>query len=256
MMYTRFHIVADETVKAKETALLLSQLITPVSVEEAQVILALGGDGFMLKVLHRFMGKPVKIYGVNCGRVGFLMNTLYDAGSLVAQINGARQTILYPLRCHVTVTDGSVVDWLAVNEVYLLRATHQAAKIKILVDETVRMNELVSDGVIVATPAGSTAYNLSAHGPIVPLGANLLALTPINPFRPRRWRGALLPSEAKVTCVVHEVKKRPVTAVADFQEISGVVSMTVAEDRSQPIHLLFDPAHHLEERIINEQFVV
>ena len=256
MIYTRFYILSDDTVKAKETAQLLSQVITPVSPEEAQVVLALGGDGFMLQVLHRFMGKPVKIYGVNCGRVGFLMNTLHEANQLLDQINGARETILYPLRCQVTLRDGSLVDWVAVNEVYLLRATHQAAKIKILVDETVRMNELVSDGVIIATPAGSTAYNLSAHGPIVPLGANLLALTPINPFRPRRWRGALLPSGVKVTCMVSDVKKRPVTAVADFQEVSGVVSITVEEDRTQPLCLLFDPAQHLEERIINEQFVI
>ncbi len=255
MTETRIHIIADVTTKAKEMARLLAQVVLTVEEADAQVIVALGGDGFMLKVLHRFMGHPVKIYGVNCGRVGFLMNTLHDAQDLLASIHRARQTILYPLNCHVTLENDEEMSWQAVNEVYLLRATRQAAKIQIQVDETVRISELVSDGVIVATPAGSTAYNLSAHGPIVPVGANLLALTPINPFRPRRWRGALLPSNATVKCIVHEFRKRPVTAVADFREVAHVVKMTVAEDRKLPIHLLFDPKHHLEERIINEQFI-
>ena len=255
MTYERFHVLSDDTQQARKMADEIAQFITSVPPAQAQVVLVLGGDGFMLKTLHRFMGQPVKIYGINCGSVGFLMNTPRHTAQLVAQVNAAIQTILYPLSCEVTSANGYIEHLLAVNEVYLLRATRQAAKVQILIDQKVRMDELVCDGVIVATPAGSTAYNLSAHGPIVPIGANLLALTPINPFRPRRWQGALLPSQAVVTCLVNEPEKRPVTAVADFQEMTDVVSMTVAEDRTKPIHLLFDPEHHLEERIINEQFV-
>lgn len=223
--------------------------------EAADAIVALGGDGFMLETQHRFLGQNRPIYGMNCGSVGFLMND-HREEDLPARVARAQAAVLHPLRMRAeTVMDGAV-EALAINEVSLLREQRQAAKIRILVDGKVRLPELICDGVLIATPAGSTAYNLSAHGPIVPLGANLLPLTPISAFRPRRWRGALLPASSEVVFEVLEAEKRPVAAVADYTEVRDVVRVTVREDRDVSLTMLFDPDHSLSERIIAEQFTV
>ncbi|MDP6351674.1 MAG: NAD kinase [Alphaproteobacteria bacterium] len=222
--------------------------------DEADVIVALGGDGFMLDSLHRFLSRGVPIYGMNQGTVGFLMNT-YDERDLPERIAAAQRATLHPLRMRAECDNGQVVDGLAINEVSLLRQTRFAAKIRISVDGRVRLDELVSDGVMVATPAGSTAYNLSAHGPILPLDSQLLALTPICPFRPRRWRGALLPERAAVRFEMLEADRRPVNATADYTEAPRVRVVDVAQDRTTALHLLFDPEHNLDERIITEQFM-
>jgi len=222
-------------------------------IEDAGVIVALGGDGFMLHNLHAHMAQGTPIYGMNQGSVGFLMNA-YDEDDLPARLAKAHANILHPLRMTATCVDGSKTDALAINEVSLLRQTNNAAKIKILVDGIERMEEMICDGVLISTPAGSTAYNLSAAGPIIPLGAELLALTPISAFRPRRWRGALLPAKAAVEFHVLDAEFRAVSATADFREVRDVRRVAVSENRSVSMTLLFDPEHNLEERIIKEQF--
>jgi NAD+ kinase len=222
--------------------------------EEADVVVALGGDGCMLETLHHFIGRHIPIYGMNRGSVGFLMNVYREHG-LMDRLARVEPVVLHPLRMTATQANGSIVEALAINEVSLLRETRQAAKLRIRIDGKTRIEELICDGLLVATPAGSTAYNLSAHGPIVPLGANILTLTPISAFRPRRWRGALLPHTAKVTFEALEGPKRPVSAVADYTEVRDVVKVEVSEDRSIDLTLLFDPEHNLEERIIAEQFL-
>jgi NAD+ kinase len=220
----------------------------------ADVIVALGGDGFMLRTLHRYRrwGKPV--YGMNRGTVGFLMNA-YEPNGLTQRLANAVPIVLHPLRMIATTIAGKQVEALAINEVSLLRETRQTAKIAIAIDGTRRLDELVCDGVMVATAAGSTAYNLSAYGPILPLGSSLLALTPISAFRPRRWRGALLQQTAKVTFTVLDPALRKVAAVADDTEVRDVASVEVTQAREESITLLFDPEHNLEERILDEQFV-
>lgn len=222
---------------------------------QASVVVALGGDGSMLETLHRVFGHDTPVYGMNCGSVGFLMNT-FDEDDLPGRLVRAQATELHPLRMHAVARDGEVHEALAFNEVSLLRQLRQSAKIRITVDGRVRLAELTCDGVLIATPAGSTAYNLSAHGPIVPLSTNLLPLTPISAFRPRRWRGALLPSSAQVLFEVLEADKRPTAAVADFTEVRDVASVAVQEDRSVTVTVLFDPDRGLSERIIAEQFTV
>jgi NAD+ kinase len=223
--------------------------------EQAAVVVALGGDGFMLETIHRVLGLHVPVYGMNCGSVGFLMNT-FSEDDLPARLVNAQEAVLYPLRMHAIRADGSEAEALAFNEVSLLRQLRQTSKIRVTVDGRVRLPELMCDGILISTPAGSTAYNLSAHGTIVPLSANLLPLTPISAFRPRRWRGALLPSTAQVQFEVLEADKRPTAAVADFTEVRDVVSVSVCEDRSISITVLFDPDRALSERIIAEQFTV
>lgn len=227
------------------------------AVEDADVIVALGGDGFLLETLHGLLdsGRAVPVYGMNCGSVGFLMNPFAEE-ELPERLGRAQAATLHPLRMHAVTRGGSVEEALAFNEVSLLRQIRQAAKVRITVDGRVRLEELACDGVLVSTPAGSTAYNLSAHGPILPLSANLLPLTPISPFRPRRWRGALLPSSAEVVFEVLEPDKRPVAAVADFTEVRDVALVAVSEDRGVATTLLFDPDQELSERIIAEQFTV
>ncbi len=220
----------------------------------AEIIVALGGDGLMLQTLHRVMGRDAAIYGMNRGTVGFLMNEWRETG-LMERLAAAQRVALSPLLMVARTVGGKIVQARAINEVSLLRETRQTAKISIRIDGRERMDELVCDGVMVATPAGSTAYNLSAHGPILPLGTGLLALTPISPFRPRRWRGALLPRAATVTFDVLEPAKRPVSAVADYTEVRDVASVTVTEDSTHTLTLLFDPEHNLEERILKEQFL-
>ncbi len=234
----------------------LAQLIDAygnVEPADADVIVALGGDGLMLQTLHAHMrtGKP--IYGMHRGTVGFLMNE-YSAVDLRGRLAAARDTVIHPLLMRATDVNGDVHIHHAINEVALFRQTHQAARLRILIDERERMSELVADGVMVATPAGSTAYNLSAQGPILPINAQLLALTPICPFRPRRWRGALLPNSAFVVIEVLEGDKRPVAAVADHDEARNVRRVEVISDKKISMRMLFDPGHSLEERILREQF--
>lgn len=222
--------------------------------DEADVLVALGGDGFMLETLHATMERPVPIYGMNLGTVGFLLNE-FRSEQLIERLDDAVAVGLHPLRMRTTTEDGTVLDGLAINEVSLFRQTRQAAKIRISIDGVIRMEELVCDGIMVATPAGSTAYNLSAHGPILPTSSKLLALTPINAFRPRRWRGALLPNSSHFRFDVMSHDKRPVSAVADYTEMRDVLHVEVWEDHTNNLTLLFDPEHDLEERILNEQFV-
>jgi NAD+ kinase len=221
--------------------------------EQAEAIVPLGGDGFMLETLHRFLDRRVPIYGVHRGSVGFLMNT-YEPTDLPARLARAQSVKLYPLEMLVHDQSGRPHRAIAFNEVSLLRQGRQAAKIRVSVDGVVRVDELMCDGILVATPVGSTAYNLSAHGPIIPLGADILALTPITAFRPRRWRGALLPRAATVRLETLEAGKRPVSATADFTEVRDVIEVTVKETRAVAQTLLFDPEHNLEERILKEQF--
>ncbi|MCJ9430178.1 NAD kinase [Kordiimonas marina] len=246
-------IIASEFGEAAQAAKVLRSRYKAVPTSEADVIVALGGDGFMLQTLHTYMGQNVPIFGMNKGTVGFLMNE-YQDDDLIARIGQAERFTLHPLRMRATRCDGEIVEYLAVNEVSLLRETRQAAKIRIAIDGKVRLPELVGDGVLVATPAGSTAYNLSAHGPIIPMGADLLALTPLSAFRPRRWRGALLPSSVNVELTVIHPQKRPVSAVADMHEVRDVRHVFIEEARDVSLNLLFDAEHSLAERIFTEQF--
>jgi NAD+ kinase len=245
--------VASDADKAQEALARLQALYGKVAAEEAEVIVPLGGDGFMLESFHRYLDLRKPFFGMHRGSVGFLMNE-FGAEDLPARIARAQACRLHPLRMQAKTISGGATSGLAINEVSLLRETRQAAKIRIKVDGVARLEELICDGVLLATPAGSTAYNLSAHGPIIPFGAEVLALTPISAFRPRRWRGALLPHSARVVFEVREAEKRPVSAVADFTEVRDVLSVEVSEDRKVSLTLLFDPEHNLEERILKEQF--
>lgn len=245
--------IAADTDVAQKTCDALKKRYPHTDIDDADVIVALGGDGTMLETLHREMPRSVPIFGMNLGTVGFLMNR-YDEENLLPRLAAARPAVLHPLLMEARRVNGEKHRALAINEVSLLRQTHQSAKIRILIDGLVRMEELTCDGVLVATPAGSTAYNLSAHGPIVPLGTPILALTPISAFRPRRWRGALLPHTAVVTFEVLESDKRPVSAVADYTEVREVAEVRIREDRSVSHTLLFDPEQNLSERILKEQF--
>lgn len=249
----RIAVVAAEGPEAQAALKALKAKVNLVAPKDASVIVALGGDGFLLQTLHRFIGQNLPIFGMNCGSVGFLMND-FRAEGLPKRIAAASAVELFPLRMRAQTVGGKVTEALAINEVSLLRQTRQAAKLRILIDGVERMPELVCDGVLVATPAGSTAYNLSAHGPIIPLGTGVLALTPISTFRPRRWRGALLPQAAHVRIEVLDAKKRPVSAVADATEVRDVAAVEVAQDAATRLTLLFDPEHSLEERSLKEQF--
>jgi NAD+ kinase len=245
--------LAADSEEARGALARLAKRYRQVPPENAEVIVALGGDGMMLETLHRFMGRGPAIFGMNCGTVGFLMNQ-YNEDDLPARLAAAQLVKVHPLTMTARTISGKSVRARAINEVALLRETRQAAKIAITIDGVVRMPELICDGVLLSTPAGSTAYNLSAHGPILPLGSGVLALTPISAFRPRRWRGALLPHSAKVVLQIRESAKRPVSAVADSTEVRDVAEVAVREDRSVSLKLLFDPEHNLEERILREQF--
>jgi NAD+ kinase len=222
--------------------------------EAAEVIVALGGDGFMLETLHGTMHLDAPVYGMNCGTIGFLMNE-YSLDGLPDRVASAEEEVINPLAMHATCRDGSVHEALAINEVSLLRQGPQAAKLRISVDGKVRMEELVCDGALVSTPAGSTAYNYSAHGPILPIGSDVLALTAMAAFRPRRWRGALLPKTAEVRFDVIDPAKRPVMADADGKSVRDVVTVEIRSEPGVRHRLLFDPGHGLEERLIREQFV-
>ena len=251
--FDRIAFVASTSAEAQDALARLTQTYGNVAPDQADVIVALGGDGLMLQTLHRHMRSGTPIYGMHRGTVGFLMNE-YSTLDLHARLAAARDTVIHPLLMRATDVHGEVHVHHAINEVALFRQTHQAARLRIVIDEHERMAELVADGVLVATPAGSTAYNLSAQGPILPINAALLALTPISPFRPRRWRGALLPNTAFVVIEVLEGDKRPVAAVADHDEARDVVRVEVISDKTLAMRMLFDPGHSLEERILREQF--
>ena len=222
-------------------------------IEASDVVVALGGDGLMLQTLHRVMRSAIPVYGMNFGSVGFMMNA-FSEDDLEGRLASVQRTRIYPLSMQVIDAAGHTQLALALNEVSLFRTTYQAAKIQIIVDGETRLEELICDGVLLSTPAGSTAYNLSAHGPILPIEAPLLALTPISPFRPRRWRGAILSNRAEVRFITREASKRPVSAVADNVEFQNVLEVTVKEDRTHAVTLLFDPGTSLEERVLSEQF--
>lgn len=246
-------LVHGNNENAPESAEHLLKMYDFVPVEDADIIVALGGDGYMLHLLHDLLDIDTPIYGMNLGTVGFLLNK-YDPNNLIERIKNAIPFYMYPLKMTAKTVNGDVTEALAFNEVSLLRETRQTAKIKIYIDDKLRLEELVCDGVLVSTPAGSTAYNLSAHGPIIPMHANILALTPISAFRPRGWRGALTSQNAKIKFVVDHPEKRPVSAVADIIEVRNVKDVTVEQDHSNAKILLFDKEHTLEERILNEQF--
>ncbi len=250
---SRIAFVADRAPPARLALRQLKDRYRHVPPGEADVIVALGGDGFMLQTMHRYLNRRVPIFGMNRGTVGFLMN-VFDAERLTERIDSADCFTYRPLKMTATTVNGKKCRALAINEVSLLRETRQAAKIRISIDKRVRLEELVCDGVLIATPGGSTAYNLSAHGPIVPVGADVLALTPISAFRPRNWRGALLPNTARVSFDILQHEKRPVSAVADSTEVRDVIQVDVVEDKKLAALILFDPEHNLEERILNEQF--
>ncbi len=246
--------IANNTPEAQQALKLLRSKYGHVPPAKAEIIVALGGDGLMLQTLHRALKRQTPIYGMNLGTVGFLMNQ-YRANGLLTRLHKARRIALTPLHMVAHTTRGQTREAIAINEVSVFRSSRQTARIAISVDRQERLPELYCDGVMVATPAGSTAYNLSAHGPIIPLDTGLLALTPISPFRPRRWRGALLPRHSRVELTVLDPRKRPVAAAADSVEIPNVVKVTVTEATSIELTLLFDPEHDLEERILKEQFM-
>ncbi len=254
MGFERIGFVNSKSENAVAAGEALRKRYDHVDPDDADVIVVLGGDGTMLETLHTHFDQNVPLYGMNRGTIGFLMNA-YREDDLPALLDRADHVGLHPLRMTARTIDGGRLEANAINEVSLLRETRQAAKLKISVDGKVRLPELICDGALVATPAGSTAYNLSAHGPILPVGAGLLALTPISAFRPRRWRGALLPSDVELQFDVLEPEKRPVSAVADYTEVREVTRVRIVQNHDITLTLLFDPEHNLEERILNEQFV-
>ena len=251
--FKRITFVSSGTPEADATRDRLVAAYGNASETEADVVVALGGDGMMLQCLHRFLGTGLPIFGINRGTVGFLMNEARD-GDLIARLDAAQPSVIHPLRMVATDTAGASFTRPAINEVFLSRAHHQAAKLRISIDGKERLSELVADGVMVATPAGSTAYNLSVGGPILPLNTSLMTLTPISAFRPRRWRGALLRDTARIAIDILEADKRPVSAVADHFEVRNVAHVEVATDLATGLVLLHDPGHSLDERILLEQF--
>ncbi len=255
MIRPRLHFAAAPTPEARSAKAALARRYGSVPAARADIIVALGGDGLMLETLHTHLDRKKPIFGINRGSVGFLMNEYReDDDDLILRLKQASTVKVRPLVMKAKTRSGRTRTALAINEVSLLRQTRQTAHVRIHVDGIERMNDLACDGILVATPAGSTAYNLSAHGPIVPLGAGVLAMTPICAFRPRRWRGALVPHDAKIEFTVLDPDKRPVSATADSTEVRDVVSVSIAEDRNRACHMLFDPEHNLEARILKEQF--
>ena len=253
--YRNISFVASDVKAAQSARAELEAKYEPVEIDKADVVVALGGDGLMLQTLHETMNLGVPIYGMHQGSIGFLMNE-YKPDGLRKRLQNAQINIIHPLQMNVIDCEGNESDALAINEVSLLRQRYQAAKLRLSIDGKTRLEMLICDGVLVATPAGSTAYNLSAHGPILPINAPLLALTPISPFRPRRWRGALLHDSASVRIEVLEPEKRPVSAVADHTEIRNVREVRITERADIPLKLMFDHGHALDERILAEQFMI
>ena len=253
MEFKSIHFTANDTEKAQGALARLVGIYGQVPLNKADVIVPLGGDGFMLSTLHATQSLPAPVYGMHQGTIGFLMND-YSEADLPARIKAAERAEVHPLKMHTVCVDGSEAEALAINEVSMLRMGPQAAKLQISINGRVRMDSLVCDGALVSTPAGSTAYNYSAHGPILPIGANILALTAVAAFRPRRWRGALLPMDATIRFDVLEPEKRPVSAVADSSDVKNVLRVDIGIESSISHALLFDPGHGLEERLLNEQF--
>jgi NAD+ kinase len=249
-------LVVSDSLKAQEGAEALRGAHDWVKAADADIFVVLGGDGFLLHILHEMLdkGRLRPCYGVNLGTVGFLMNKVASKRTIAERIGRTREIAVRPLEMRVTTQDGREYSYYAINEVSLLRETRQTAKLEVKINGKVRMAELAGDGVLVSTPAGSTAYNLSANGPILPLGCNMLALTPLSPFRPRRWKGAILPDSAEVEFRVREPAKRPVSAVADQKEVRDVKDVRIVAARDKELTLLFDPGASLEERIFAEQF--
>ena len=253
--FEKIAFVAAATPEARVACAQLEKSYGNVEPAQADVIVALGGDGLMLQSLHKFMNSGKPIYGMHRGTVGFLMNE-FSGERLRERLAAAHDTVIHPLVMRARDEQGKIHEHRAINEVSLFRQGAQAAHLRINVDGQERLAELVADGLLVATPAGSTAYNLSVQGPIIPINAPLLALTPISPFRPRRWRGALLPDKAKVMVEVLDADKRPVAAVADHDEVRSVRAVDIAMDHTVSLNMLFDPGHNLDERILREQFGV
>lgn len=250
----KIHFIHSSAAEAQEAYKTLVTLYGQSNMDEAEIVVALGGDGTMLEALHHSIGYKIPVYGMNRGSVGFLMNP-YQTEGLIEKISHAQKHDVHPLAMQATDENGKIFDALAFNEVSLLREVRQAAKIRIVIDDIERLPELICDGVLVSTPAGSTAYNLSAHGPIIPLSSDVLALTPISAFRPRRWRGALLPSHVSIRFDILESDKRPVSATADNVEVRNVKSVTIRQEKTITKTVLFDADHSLEERILKEQFL-
>jgi len=251
--YKHIAFVASDVPASQQARRRLTRRYGDARPETADVIVALGGDGLMLATLQRFMNSGKPIYGMHRGTVGFLMNE-FSERRLTERLAAARVTVIHPLLMRARDAAGRVHRHRAINEVSLFRQSYQAARLRVLIDGKERLDGLIADGILLATPAGSTAYNLSVQGPIIPIGAPLLALTPISPFRPRRWRGALLPDRARVTIEVLEAAKRPVAAVADHDEVRSVRAVEISMDHGTTMHMLFDPGHSLDERILSEQF--
>ena len=253
MKFKKPHFIVDYTKISKESSNGIQSAYKFFSLSEADAIVVLGGDGFMLDILKQYQDLDLPFYGINKGTVGFLMNQNQNE-NLLNKLNQAEETIIHPLKMHAKKIDGSEEDHLAINEISILRSGSQAAKLKIVVDNLVRLEELVCDGALVSTPAGSTAYNYSAHGPILPIDSNILALTAMAAFRPRRWRGALIPSNAKIEFFIKDSNKRPVSAYADSKEVKNISSVKIESEDDVYYKLLFDQGHGLQERILREQF--
>ena len=253
MKFKKPHFIVDYTKISKESSNEIQSAYKFYSLSEADAIVVLGGDGFMLDILKQYQDLELPFYGINKGTVGFLMNQNQNE-NLLNKLNQAEETIIHPLKMHAKKIDGSEEDHLAINEVSILRSGSQAAKLKIVVDNLVRLEELVCDGALVSTPAGSTAYNYSSHGPILPIDSNILALTAMAAFRPRRWRGALIPSKAKIEFFIKDSNKRPVSAFADSKEVKNIISVKIESQDDVYYKLLFDKGHGLQERILREQF--
>jgi NAD+ kinase len=253
MKFKKPHFIVDYTKISKESSNRIQSTYKFFSLSEADAIIVLGGDGFMLDILKQYQDLELPFYGINKGTVGFLMNQNQNE-NLLSKLNQAEETIIHPLKMHAKKIDGSEEDHLAINEISILRSGSQAAKLKIVVDNLVRLEELVCDGALVSTPAGSTAYNYSAHGPILPIDSNILALTAMAAFRPRRWRGALIPSNAKIEFFIKDSNKRPVSAYADSKEVKNISSVKIESEDDVYYKLLFDKGHGLQERILREQF--
>lgn len=251
--YDKIAFVASANEEAVAARRELAKRYGDAAADRAQVVVTLGGDGLMLQTLHRFRDSGIPIFGLNFGSIGFLTNEFRSDG-LKERLAAAQRSVIHPLAMEAVDSAGKIHRALAINEVSLLRQAHQAAKLRLSIDGKVRLSELVCDGILAATPAGSTAYNLSAHGPILPLNATVLALTPISPFRPRRWRGAILPDTAEIEIAVLEPKKRPVSAVADHFEVRSVASVRTRMDKNSSMIMLFDAGRNLDERILTEQF--
>ncbi len=250
----KIHFYTADTPRAQQGQRSLIKRYGDTPLKKADIVVAIGGDGLMLRALHDSVKHKKPVFGMNRGSVGFLLNEYREEG-LMERLKKAQAVRINPLRMRAKTADKKTHDALAINEVSLLRETRQTAKLRIRIDKVTRLEELICDGIIVATPAGSTAYNLSAYGPIIPLNAGIMALTPLSAFRPRRWRGALLPLSSRIVLDILEAKKRPVSAVADFTEIRDVENVEIWRDKAVEVSLLFDPEMNLDERIIKEQFM-